>query len=254
MTLSLLARASRWLIPPLDAVATREARRFMHPLAFGMVVWGIVTGVGMVNSGLSTGWSLALTITAYAGSAQLAVAPLLADQVPLPIVWITALLVNVRFAIFAAAMRGHVSQLPLRQRLFASFANGDLIFILLGRRFGDPPEKGTTEQLSWFYTLVGYNYLLWQGGCIAGILLGDVAPTEWGLGLAAVLALLAVLIPMLVSKPIVAGVLTTGVVSLAAAKLPLRLGVILSILVGMLVAAIVDRSGTTEREHEGGTA
>jgi predicted branched-subunit amino acid permease len=213
----------------------------MHPLAFGMIVWGLVTGVGMVNSGLSVGWSLLITMTAYAGSAQLAVSPMLADRAPLPIVLVTALLVNVRFVIFAAAMRGHFAHLPLRQRVIASLASGDLIFILLSRRFPNTVQRGTTEQLSWFYALVTYNYIAWQGGCVLGILLGKAAPPQWGLGLAAVLALLAVIIPMLVTRPIVSGVIATALTSIVAARLPLRLGVVLSILVGMTVAALVDR-------------
>ncbi len=91
------------LLPPIDRQAYHEGLRAMAPLGVAISVWGLVTGVAMVNSGLSIPMAILITLTVFAGSAQLAVLPLLATSAPLPIVWVTALLVNLRFVIFAAA-------------------------------------------------------------------------------------------------------------------------------------------------------
>ncbi|MEZ5720203.1 MAG: AzlC family ABC transporter permease, partial [Burkholderiaceae bacterium] len=44
----------------------------------GVGAWGLVTGVAMVKSGMSVPLALLMSILVYAGSAQLAVIPLLA--------------------------------------------------------------------------------------------------------------------------------------------------------------------------------
>ena len=92
-------------IPPVDKQAYREGVRAMMPMALAISVWGVVTGVAMVNQGMSVTVGLIMTFTVFAGSAQLAVLPLLAVGAPLPVVWATALVVNLRFVIFAASSR-----------------------------------------------------------------------------------------------------------------------------------------------------
>ena len=82
----------------------------MAPAGIAIAAWGLVTGVAMVKGGLSVTMALVMTVVVFAGSAQLAVLPLLVSGAPLPIVWATALLVNLRFVIFAAAMRGYFAR------------------------------------------------------------------------------------------------------------------------------------------------
>ncbi|MFZ9628032.1 MAG: AzlC family ABC transporter permease [Ilumatobacteraceae bacterium] len=227
------------LIPALDRNGLREGRRAMRPVAAAIAVWGIVTGVAMVNAGLGLWPSLLMTFLVYAGSAQLATTPLLAASTPLPVVWVTAALVNVRFVIFAAAARRSFADLPFRQRVVAGYLNGDLGFALFSQRFGDA-ATGTPEQHGFFYACNSMNWVTWEVASIAGIFLGDLAPTEWGLELAASTALIAVLIPMVVRAPAIAGVTVTAVCSLLTIHLPMRLGLPVSVLVGVSAALAVE--------------
>ena len=219
----------------------------MAPLTIAIAVWGLVTGVAMVNSGLSIPMALLITFTVFAGSAQLAVLPLLATSAPLPVVWVTALLVNLRFVIFAAASRKAFVMLPWQQRMLAGYLNGDLGFALFSRRFADDPERGHPIQWGYFYGGAVVNWVAWMGSSVVGIFLGGLAPTDWGLELGAYLALLAVLIPMVHRLPVVAGVLVTGVISVTTVNFPLRLGLLLAVLAGVAVAVGVENlrpSGT----------
>ena len=226
------------LLPPIDHAAYREGVKAMTPLGPAIAVWGIVTGVAMVNAGLTIPAALLMTFTVFAGSAQLATMPLLATAAPLPVVWVTALLVNLRFVIFAAASRRSFMHLPWRQRLLASYLNGDLGFALFSRRFANAEEFGNPEQWGYFYGLAIFNWIVWQAGSIVGFLVGGLLPAAWGFELAAYLALLAVLIPMVNRIPAVAGVISTAAVAVAAVRLPLRLGLLLSVLVGVTVALL----------------
>jgi hypothetical protein len=71
----------------------------------GIAAWGLVTGVAMVKSGMSLPLALLMTLTVYAGSAQLAVLPLMAVGAPLWVVWFTAFCVNLRFVILSSMWR-----------------------------------------------------------------------------------------------------------------------------------------------------
>lgn len=216
----------------------------MMPFALAISVWGLVTGVAMVNAGMTIPGALAVTFFVFAGSAQLAVLPLLAVGTPLPIVWITALLVNLRFVIFAAASRKYFTKLPWRQRLVAGYLNGDLGFALFTREFGDSDELGTPDQYGYFYGGATVNWVFWQLSSYVGIILGGLAPTSWGLDLAAALALVAVLIPLANKLPAVAGMVVTGIMSVLLVGMPMRLGLLISIFLGGAVAVAADMWGS----------
>src|SRR5687768_5097994 len=70
----------------------------------GMAAWGLVTGMAMVQSGLTLWQALGMTFVVYAGSAQLAALPLIAAGVPIWVIFVTSIVVNLRFVIFAAAI------------------------------------------------------------------------------------------------------------------------------------------------------
>ncbi len=212
----------------------------MMPLALAISVWGLVTGVAMVNGGMTVPGALIVTFFVFAGSAQLATLPLLAVGAPLPVVWVTALLVNLRFVIFAAASRRYFVKLPWQQRLVAGYLNGDLGFALFSRKFGDATELGTPEQFGFFYGGATVNWVAWQLSSYVGIIIGGLFPTEWGFELAAALALVAVLIPMANKFPAVVGILVTGVLAVYTASMPMRLGLVVSVLIGGSVAVAAD--------------
>jgi predicted branched-subunit amino acid permease len=229
----------RW-IAAFTKESYREGIAAMTPLALAISVWGVVTGVAIVNAGMTIPIALVFTLMVFAGSAQLAALPLLAVGAPLWVVWITAALVNLRFVIFSAASRSYFISLPWRQRLLAGYLNGDLGFALFQRRFGAAPERGTAEQYGYFYGGAMVNWVAWQIASIAGILLGGLAPTQWGLELAASLALVAVLIPMANKAPALAGIVVTAVLSVLTVGMPMKLGLMVSVLVGGAVAMAAD--------------
>jgi len=234
-------------IPPIDRQAFREGVRAMMPMALAISVWGVVTGVAMVNQGMSVALGLLMTCTVFAGSAQLAVLPLLAVGAPLPVVWATALVVNLRFVIFAASSRRSFVDLSFRQRVLAGYLNGDLGFALFSQRFADDPDRGSPVQWGYFYGGALVNWVVWQTASVTGIVLGGFAPSAWGLELAAYLALIAVLVPMCTRLPAVAGLVVAVVVSVVTVELPMRLGLLAAVAAGVAVAMLGEQFGAARR-------
>jgi predicted branched-subunit amino acid permease len=208
------------------------------PTLFGILAWGLVVGVAMVKSGLTVPQALGMTLLAFAGSAQLASLPLIAAGAPIWVVFLTALVVNLRFVIFAALLAPQFSKLPLRQRFFLGYAAGDLTVAVYLQKF--PTEKPEVGKVSYLKGLLYPNWAAWQVGSIAGVLLGSTVPTEWGLGFAGTLAIIGITVPMIATRPALCGVLVSGAVAVAAAGMPYKLGLLLAVLVGMAVAMAVE--------------
>lgn len=215
----------------------------------GIGAWGLVTGVAMVKSGMSVPMALVMSLLVYAGSAQLAVIPLLAVGGPLWVVWLTAACVNLRFVIFSSMWRSYFQHLPLRQRMALGYFSGDVIFVAFMKRYPQPvPEP---SQVPYFWGAAAVNWLAWQVPSVVGIVLANVIPVSWGLGFAGVLALLGVLLSLLFDR---ATWLATGVaatVAIAAFALPLKLNILLAIAAavsaGLLMEAIERRKPASAR-------
>ncbi|AOG21702.1 AzlC family ABC transporter permease [Acidovorax sp. RAC01] len=223
----------------------RQAAQDMAGTSLGIAAWGLVTGVAMVKSGMPVGMALFMSLAVYAGSAQLAVIPLMAVGAPLWVVWLTAACVNLRFVIFSSMWRSYFAHLPLRQRLAVGYFSGDVIYVAFMKRFPEPRPQ--PEQIPYFWGAATTNWLAWQVPSIAGILLANAVPLSWGLGFAGVLALLGVLLSLLFDR---ATWLATGVAAtaaIAAFALPLKLNILVAI--AAAVAAGLLMEAVDRRRH-----
>jgi len=214
----------------------------MRTAIIATLTWGLVTGVAMVKSGLTESMAVLMTVLVYAGSAQLTALPLIASGAPLWLVFAAGFIVNVRFIIFGAALHPFFRHLPWPRRLALGYFTTDTSFVLFLPRFGDAKIRGTREQLWYFLGVIAPGWIAWQTSSMVGIVLGARVPTEWALDFAAVLALLAITIPLVKTRPMVLSVIAAGAVAWVGQLLPLRLGLLLAVLVGVTVGLLAERA------------
>ncbi|WP_404300998.1 AzlC family ABC transporter permease [Alicycliphilus denitrificans] len=205
----------------------RQGAADMLGAGLGVGAWGLVTGVAMVKGGMSTPLALLMSLTVYAGSAQLAVLPLMVAGAPLWVIWLTATCVNLRFVIFSSMWRSYFAHLPRRQRLALGFFSGDVIFVAFMKRFPRPEPR--PEQLPYFWGAATTNWLAWQVPSIAGIILANTIPLSWGLGFAGVLALLGIMLSMLGDRASWLATAVACTAAVAAFALPLKLNILVAI-------------------------
>ncbi len=218
-----------------------EFRRGMRDIAatsLGISAWALVAGVATAKAGIGTGVAVTMTLAIYAGSAQLAVLPLLVAGSPLWVVWLTATCVNLRFVIFSALWRNYFGHLPLARRLRIGYFSGDIVFVLFLRRF--PAQKPEAGQEAYFWGAAISNWLAWQIPCVAGVFMADLIPIGWGLGFAGVLALLGVACSMLAGRIelLAAGIAACGAV--AAFALPLKMNILVGIAAAVAVGLVTE--------------
>lgn len=230
-------------LPAPDAAARgaafRDGLRDMGATTPGIFAWAVVTGIAMMQSQLSLTEALAFSFLAYAGAAQLAALPLMAAGSPLWLIFFTAVMVNLRFVIYAATTRRTFAHLDWRRRVLLGYLTGDITFVLLMRRLRDASGQAAGD--SYLMGLGAMNWLVWHAGCVVGILIGTRIPVEWGLEFAGTLVLLAFVVPFCFRMPSAAGVAAAALIAVLTYDWPLRLGLMVAILAGVAVALAAER-------------
>jgi len=221
-----------------------EGVRASAALAPGLAAWGLMTGVAMVNAGMSTFDSVLMTLIVYAGSVQLAAIPLLAAQAPMWVIVATAVCVNLRFVVFSAHLRPYMMVWPRWQRLVSGYFTADLSYVQFTQRFPHPSPDASGQRaeqafLSGHYFLTWIN---WVGTGLIGIALTQAVPAHWGLGFAGILGLVGVTCSLATSRLRVLSAVVAGTASVAAVALPLKLNIVVGIAAAVALCMLMDRS------------
>lgn len=230
--------------------AFAQGIRDMSGVSVGIGAWALVTGVAMVKSGMSVPMALLMSFTVYAGSAQLAVLPLMVAGAPLWVVWFTATCVNLRFVILSSMWRVFFAHLARRHRLALAYFSGDVIFVAFLKRYPDSQLKD--DQLPYFWGAASTNWLVWQACSVVGIFLADQVPLSWGLGFAGVLALLGVLYSMLSDRTTWTSTIVAAAAAVAAFALPLKLNILAAIAAAVAVGLLMESAERQLRHWRAG--
>lgn len=228
----------------------RRGASDMLSVAPGIAAWGLMTGVAMVKSGMSTVEALLMAAIVFAGSAQLASIPLILAGAPIWVILATALCVNLRFVVFSVHMRPYVMHLPRWERLVAGYLTGDLTYVLFVKRFAHPgaDDAQRTAQMAYLVGNGGINWISWTVCSVLGVVLANAIPTQWGLGFAGILALLGMLCSLASSRLRWVAAAVAGTAAVAAFALPLKLNILVAIAAAVLVCLALERAAQRRSE------
>lgn len=209
----------------------REGFRLFLPMSVGLIPWAIVTGVAMRSSGLSAIESMGMNLIVFAGTAQLGTLPLIASGAPLWLIVLTALVLNLRFVIFSAALAPAFHGQSWTRRIASSYLLVDGVFILCSERLFSTDDP----QWRWgFYVAPAlWCWIIWQLGGLAGVLGAGAMPKDWSLEFMTTIALTVMLVPMAQLRTMMVAALAGGLGAVALRGLPLKLGVIAGIALGI---------------------
>ncbi|CAM8631149.1 AzlC Predicted branched-chain amino acid permease (azaleucine resistance) [Comamonadaceae bacterium] len=225
----------------------------MAGVAPGIAAWGLMTGVAMVKSGLSTVEALLMATTVFAGSSQLAAMPLIQAGAPMWVILATGFCVNLRFVVFSAHLRPYLMHLPRWQRLVTGYLSADLTYVLFTKHY---PHPGVTAderaaQMAYLAGNGGINWASWVASSVVGVILANFVPTSWGLGFAGILALVGMLASLANTRMrwVSAGV--AGSAAVAAFALPLKLNILVAIAAAVTVCLLLEAriSATNEKRR-----
>lgn len=215
--------------------------RQVAPTMVATSLWGFVTGIAMIKSGMSEVMATLMTLFVYAGSAQLTALPLIVAGAPVWLIFLAGCVVNIRFVIFGAALQPYFRRYPFLQRLGLGYWSSDMVFVLFMTRYGDAKKRGTRDQLYFYLGVIVPGWISWQIASIAGIYLGAVIPQSWSLEFAATLALLAITVPLVKNIPMAVALVVAGCIAWVGQPLPLRLGLAAAVIGGIVAGVMAEK-------------
>ena len=212
--------------------------RAEFPLLVGVFPFGLIYGALALNAGLSTLASQLMSSIVFAGSSQFVTAQLVHDAAPGLVIILTIAVVNLRHMLYSASLAPFLKDLSLKWKILLSYLLTDEAYAPSIIKY----EKDGIQPFShWFLLGAGFSlWFIWQISTALGIFLGAAIPKEWPLDFALPLTFIAMVVPILKNRPMVASALSAGLVALLAYSLPYRLGIILAALTGIIVGTILE--------------
>lgn len=208
------------------------------PLLIAVGPFGLITGVAMAAGGIPPLQAMAMSIFVYAGASMLAATQLIAAGAPALMVVLAAFIVNLRLFMYSASVRPHFAGEPLQRRLLVSYALVDNPYALFIQRYLNHPQA--PGKFEYFAGLGVPVWICWQATVAIGIVAGARLPAAWKLDFAAPLAFIAMTVPFLRGRPMLAAGLSAGATAVLANGLPLKLGLALAAAVGICVGLLFE--------------
>jgi predicted branched-subunit amino acid permease len=211
----------------------------VSPILVGVVPFGLVFGVAAADSVIGGGVGYASSIIVFAGAAQLATVDLMNAGAATLVVIATALIINARMLMYSAALAPTFKDFPPLSRLLLPYLLTDQAFAVSIARYADVADPVYRRH---FYTgAAAALWVTWQITTIIGVAVGAQVPDSWSLDYAVPLMFLALLVPMLTTRPaLVAAVVGGGIATIAHAA-PYHTGLMIGALAGVAAGVAAER-------------
>jgi predicted branched-subunit amino acid permease len=229
------------ILAPDSRAAFFDGAREVAIVAPSYLPFALVCGVAAVNAGLVLPAALALPGLVYGGSSQAVLTQFLQGASALWVAVLSGLVVNLRMAVYSAAMAPRLRYLSLPRRLLGAAFLVDNVFAFMEQRKIDKPTETNNQLLAYYAGMTCVLWPAWMVFCIIGSLAGSVIPASWQLDFAIPLAFIATLATTVRSLPLLAAAVGGGVASVVLFALPLKLGLIAACLLGLLAGLVVER-------------
>ena len=207
------------------------------PFILIVVPYSMLFGVVARDAGLDLLQTMTMTIVVIAGASQFTAVALLQDQAPVFIALLAAFVVNLRMAMYSAALVPYVGHARFSTRALMAYLMVDQAFAVAVRTYEDRPEMTPSLRVAYYFGCMALICPFWYGCTFLGAVIGEVIPTTLSLDFAVPVCFIALTAPLLRSSPHVFAALIAAVVALCFAWLPWSLGLIVAALSGLVAGA-----------------
>lgn len=209
------------------------------PFALSMIPFAIVTAIAAQNANMSVLETLGASTIVFAGAAQLTAMELSLHGTPTLLIFGAAVLVNLRFLMYSAALSPHVQSETRRIRSLVSYLLTDAAFGISTAQ----SRKETTTRAAWFFIGAGgVIWLAWQVGTVLGLTLASNMPTNLSLEFSVGLAFVAMVVPHVRDWPTVIAAAVSIGIFLLAKDLPYSTGLLPAAATGLLAGLLTERA------------
>jgi predicted branched-subunit amino acid permease len=210
------------------------------PFLLVVAPFAVLFGVVATEAGLNLAQVMGFSVLVIAGASQFAAIQLMVDNAPTIVVLATALAVNLRMAMYSAALVPHLGSLPLPVRALAAYFLVDQSYAASILEYERRPEMSVTEKATYFFGVLTPVCPMWYVFTWVGAVAGEAIPKAFALDFAVPITFLALVAPMLKSVAHVAAATTSVAAALALGWMPAGAGLIVAAAAAMAVGAGVE--------------
>ena len=211
--------------------------RRIFPLALIAGPFGLVYGATAAENGIADGPAILASVVILAGAAQIALVELIDTGAAWYVAVGTALIINLRMALYSASLASAFREFPARWRFTLPHLITDqsaVLSILEYETETDPLYR------RWFFTGAAIFFVFpWYVGTTIGVLLGGDIPDSWQIGFAVPLMFTALLMPTLRDRPTVASAIVGALVTISTTSLPDGVNIMLGAIAGIAVGTLL---------------
>lgn len=205
------------------------------PFILIVVPYSMLFGVVARDAGLDILQTMAMSVLVIAGASQFTALALLQDQAPVFVALAAALAVNLRMAMYSAALVPHIGHARLGLRAIMAYLMVDQAFAVAVRTYEDRPEMTPPIKVAYYFGCMALICPFWYGFTLIGALVGQAIPAAFSLDFAVPVCFIALTAPLVRSGPHVIAALVAGITALAFAWVPWSLGLLIAAGLGVFV-------------------
>jgi len=222
-------------------MTTRQAfwRGYLDCAPFILIVvpYSMLFGVVARDAGLDILQTMSMSVLVIAGASQFTALALLQDQAPVFIALFAALAVNLRMAMYSAALVPHFGHARLGTRALMAYLMVDQAFAVAVKTYEDRPEMTPDTKVAYYFGAMMLICQIWYACTLLGAILGQAIPESWSLDFAVPVCFIALTAPLLRSLSHVVAALTSCAMAIAFAWVPWSLGLFIAEIIAMIVGA-----------------
>lgn len=215
------------------------------PIVAGVIPFGMIFGVLALAAGLPPLLALATSSIIFAGSAQFIAVQLIASGAPAAVLLLTTFIVNLRHLLYSASVAPYLRHLSPMWRWLLAYLLTDEAYAIVIVHYGDRETAAANKH--WYFLGAGLMlWLSWHLSTATGIYLGAQVPASWSLDFTLALTFIGIIVPTLkridsIDWPNTAAAAGAGLVAVLAANFPLKLGLMVAAIAGIVAGLWIER-------------
>jgi 4-azaleucine resistance transporter AzlC len=211
------------------------------PFFVVVVPFALLFGVIGTEAGLSIAEVMGFSVLVIAGAAQFTAIQLMVEDAPTLIVLAVSLAVNLRMAMYSAAVTPHLGGNPIWKRGIIAYLLVDQSYAISVMKYEDTPDMTVQEKTSYFFGVIVPIFPMWYAGTWLGAVAGKQIPPEWALDFAVPVAFIALVAPALKTGAHITAAAVSVIAVLVFSWMPYNTGLLVAGVLAMAAGAEVER-------------
>lgn len=214
--------------------------RHGSPFILVAIPFALLFGVVSTEAGLSALQTMGFSVIVIAGASQFAAVAQMIDGAPLLIVVATALAVNMRMAMYSAALAPYLRGLNLPRRVSLAYMLVDQSYLLSAIEFEKNRAMSPQDRFAYFVGSFLPLGVFWYGASAVGALTGALIPAELALDFIMPLAFLSMVAPAIKTWAHAGAAVVSVILTLALSDMPYGTGLIVAAIAALVTGSFIE--------------